>query len=111
MALLAFQTILAAGITPTFTAVNTNDTINPSAAASVILLRVKNTSGSPVNVTVVDSGKTPAGTTGTAAAVSIPATTGDVTIYVDADKADPATGLVTVNYASTASMTAALLTA
>lgn len=110
MALLAFQTIPRAGITPSFTAVNASDTITAAGGGAVILLRVKNTSGSPSTVTLTDAGSTPAGSVATNPTVNVPATTGDVTIYIDPDLVNTSTGLITVSYAPTTSVTAALLT-
>lgn len=110
MALLTFQTIPRTGITPTFTAVNASDTITAAGGGAVVLLRVRNANAGACTVTLTDAGTTPAGSAATNPTVNVPATTGDVTIYIDPDLVNTSTGLITVAYSPTASVTAALLT-
>jgi hypothetical protein len=111
VALLSAQTVTRAGITPTFSAVNSTDTINPSGGGSIFWLEVKNANAGVCTVTLTDAGATPAGSVATNPTISIPATTGDKVIYIDPDLVNTSTGLITVGYSVTASVTAALFTA
>jgi hypothetical protein len=69
------------------------------------ILEVSNASGSPINVTPVDGGKTPYGSAAAAlAAIAVPATTGKRRIKLLPAWAD-STGVVTVAFSATASVT------
>jgi hypothetical protein len=110
MALLTAQSIVKTGLAPVYSAVNSSDTIAVANGVQTFL-HVKNGNASPSVVTLVDNGKTPAGSAATNPTVSVPATTGDRMIGpISAALADPTTGLVTVQYSVTATVTAALVT-
>ena len=107
MALLTAQQIAKTGLAPAYSAVNASDTVTPQAN---LFLHVKNANASPCTVTLVDASKTPAGSAATNPTVSVPATTGDRMIGpLPEVMADVSTGLITVQYSVTASVTAALL--
>jgi hypothetical protein len=53
---------------------------------------VKNASGAPINVTLVVPGTVAYGQANPDPVVAVPATTGDVLIYLNPEIADPATG-------------------
>lgn len=109
MALLTAQTVAKAGITPAYSAVTASDTITP-VSGTVQFLHVKNASGSAVTVTLVDPGSTPFGSAATNPTVSVPATTGDKMIGpLPLSLASASTGLITVTYSATTSVTAALV--
>ncbi len=71
MALLTSTVPVIAGTTAAPAAMSTSDTINGNMVGGY--LKVYNGSGSPVNFTLVDPGKTQAGNTGTQAAVAVAA--------------------------------------
>lgn len=75
-----------------------------------IILHVLNASGSPITVTLVDPGFTPAGSAASNTTVSVPATTGNVFIAVSQSLVNPSTGLISVTFSSTTSVTAEWLT-
>lgn len=106
MALLTAQAIVAPSLTPTYSAVNASDTITPDTG---LFLHVKNANASPTVVTITDSGTTPGGSPATNPTVSVPASTGDRMIPISPSYVNPATGLITVSYSVTASVTAALV--
>jgi len=106
MALITAQSVVATGLAPVYSTPTASDTFLPDDG---LVLHVKNANASATNVTVVDGGATAAGNPGTAAAVSVPATTGDRMIAVSRAAVNPATGLITVTYSVTASVTAALI--
>lgn len=109
MALLTPQVLSRAGLQPVYSAVTASDTIAPVVGA-LLFLHVKNGNASPTNVTPVDAGKTPAGSSASSAAIAVPATTGDRMIGpLLSTMADPSTGLITVTYSVTATVTAALV--
>lgn len=107
MALLTTQTIGATGTAPTFTAVNASDTITAD-PGSKMFLEVKNANAGTCTVTITDSSTTAAGSAATNPTVTVPATTGDRMIYLNPALASPTTGLITVSYSPTASVTAAV---
>jgi hypothetical protein len=107
VALLTTQTISAAGLAPTFTAVNASDTITAD-PGSKLFLEVKNANAASCTVTITDAGSTPAGSAASNPTVTVPATTGDRMIALSSLMAAPATGLITVSYSVTASVTAAV---
>ena len=106
MALLSAQAITAPSLTPTYTAVNASDTITPDVN---LFLHVKNANAAACTVTITDAGTTPAGSAATNPTVSVPATTGDRMIPIFPSYVNPSTGLITVTYSVTASVTAALV--
>ena len=106
MALLTAQVITKAGLQPVYTAVNASDTITPD---NNLFLHVKNTNAAACTVTLDDGGSTPGGSAATDPTVVVPATTGDRMIAIPASFVNPATGLITVTYSVTASVTAALV--
>jgi archaellum component FlaF (FlaF/FlaG flagellin family) len=104
MALLTPQSITEAGVTPTLSAVNTTDTI---AVDDGLVLHVLNSAGSPINVTFTDAGSTAGGSAATNVARSV--TNGTFKEFkVNRNWVNPATGLITVTYSSTTTITAAL---
>lgn len=106
MALLTAQAIVGTGLAPVLSAVNATDTI--TADGSTYVLHVKNANAGACTVTLTDAGKTPGGSAATNPTISVPATTGERFIYVPNSLVNPATGLITVGYSPTASVTAAL---
>jgi hypothetical protein len=76
-----------------------------------LILHVKNASGSVVTVTVTDPGTTAAGSAASNPTFTVPATTGDVYYYVDSDLMNPNTGVITVGFSATTSVTAEWLRA
>lgn len=106
MAILAPQQIPVTGLTPSFAAASGGgDSCNPD---DRVFLRVKNASGSPINVTILVPGTT-YGQPNPDPVVAVPATTGDVLIDLPGALADPATGLVSWTYSAVTSVTVALV--
>ncbi|MBI4941857.1 MAG: hypothetical protein HY830_14025 [Actinobacteria bacterium] len=109
MALLNPQTMSRAGLAPAYGAVAASDTIAP-VVGSLLFLQVKNGNAAADTVTLVDAGKTPAGSSATNPTVVVPATTGDRMIGpLLSTMADPVTGLITVQHSVTATVTCALV--
>lgn len=109
MALLTPQVQARTGLAPSYGAVTASDTI-AQAPGVVQFLHVKNANAGACTVTVLDGGKTPAGSSAAASGVTVPATTGDRMIGpLPNILADPVTGLITVTFSPTASVTAALV--
>lgn len=109
MALLTPQVVARTGLAPAYTAANSSDTVTP-VVGSLLFLHVKNANASACTVTLVDAGRTPAGSSAANPTVVVPATTGDRMIGpLPSTMADPVTGVITVNYSITASVTAALV--
>jgi hypothetical protein len=109
MALLTAQTVTKAGTTPTYSAVNSTDTV---AVATGVLqfLHVKNANAGACTVTLTDSGTTPAGSAATSPTVVVPLTVGDKMIGpLPNSLASTATGLISIGYSLTSSVTAALI--
>jgi len=106
MALLTPQAIVRAGLAPVLSAVNATDTI--TADGSTFVLHVKNANAGACTVTLTDAGSTPGGSSASNPTVTVPATTGERFIYIPNSLVNPATGLITVGYSPTASVTAAL---
>lgn len=106
MALGALQSIGVAGLAPAYATPNSSEQINPNTGQ---FLHVKNASGSPITVTLVDAGTSPAGSATVNPTVSVPATTGDRMIYLPPAMVNPATGTIQVNFSATTSVTAALV--
>lgn len=112
MAALTLQDIAPTGLNPSYSAVNSSDTVKVSTGQRVFL-HVKNGSGSSINVTItaVKTSATVAGVGGVTISdevVAVPAS-GERMIgpfteaYMDTD------GDVTIGYSSTGSVTAAAL--
>jgi hypothetical protein len=96
MAALPVTTISKAGVAPAPVVAAASDTIDVNLLGGrPAILHAKNTTGSAVTFTVVDNGKTPGGSSGSNAGVSVPATTGDREILVLPEFADSA-GIITV---------------
>lgn len=109
MALLNPQVMSRTGLAPAYGAVAASDTITP-VVGSLLFLHVKNGNAAADTVTLVDSGKTPAGSSATNPTVVVPATTGDRMIGpLLSTMADPVTGLITVQHSVTATVTCALV--
>jgi uncharacterized membrane protein len=107
MALLTQQQVVIAGLQPVYSAVNASDTITPD---EDLFLHVKNANAGTCTVTLTDNSKTPGGSSATNPTVSVPATTGDRMIGpIPAVFQSTSTGLITVAYSVTSSVTAALL--
>jgi hypothetical protein len=105
MAILAAQAIKVIGTTPTFVAAGAGgDSAYPLPNQ---FLRVKNASGSPINVTLAVPG-TEYGQARPSVVVAVPATTGDVSIDLPAELID-VNGLIQVTYSAVTSVTVALL--
>lgn len=90
-------------------AVTSSDTISGNDIANGAILEVKNASGGSINVTFTDPGHTPAGNTGTQAAIAVAAGT-TKRIKPAPALVDPSSNLITVNYSATASVTYELYT-
>lgn len=109
MALLTPQTVVRTGLQPVYTAVNATDTIAQANGVDQFL-HVKNANAGACTVTLVDGGVTPAGSAAVSPTVSVPATTGDRMIGpLPNSMASSSTGLLSVTYSPTASVTAALI--
>lgn len=105
MALITKQQVTAAGLLPVYSTPTVSDTFLPDTGQ---FLHVKNASGGSINVTLVDSGATPAGNAGTSAVVAVPAGS-ERAIFVDPSLASAVTGLSTVTYSAVTSVTSALI--
>lgn len=108
MALLTPQTVTKTGTTPAYAAANSSDTI-ATANGALQFLHVKNANASALTVTLVDAGTTPAGSAASNPTVTVPANTGDKMIGPLPNSLAAATGLITVQYSVTSSVTAALI--
>lgn len=104
MALMTAQPVTAAGTTPTFAAPSSSDTITPDTG---LILYVKNGATSST-VTVVVPGNQPYSGVATTDLIQTFAN-GERVFYLPREIADPTTGLITVTYSSTATVTVALL--
>lgn len=105
MALLTMQQINGPKLQATYTTVSASDTIPYN---DDLFLHVKNNSGSTLTVTLTDPGRTPAGSSATNPTTTL-ATGTEAFIPVNVNLVDPNTGLATVAYSTTTSVTAALL--
>jgi phage tail sheath gpL-like len=103
MALLVPQQTTETGTTATYSAVNVSETVNPD---DRVVLHVKNANASPTNVTVV----VPGTTWGQANPDIVVAVANATEKFVKIPNVpDPTTGLITVTYSVTTSVTAALV--
>ncbi len=89
-------------------AVTSSETINGNLVAKAAKLQVVNGSGTPMNVTFTDPGRTPLGNTGTQAATAVAA---GATRFFKLTSAliDAATGNITVGFSATTSVTAQIV--
>lgn len=110
MALLTVASVPATGNTPNLSAVNASDTISGSDVGDRgVILHVTNGGGGSINVTVSDPGTTPAGNVaaGTPAGTVVAVANGTgKRIYVGPRNVNPATGVATITYSGTTSVTA-----
>lgn len=104
MALLATQNITRAGVGPTFAAVSASDTFAPDKDT---FIEVKNANAGACTVTITTPKTDAIGNAVADNVVSVPATTGDRMIgpFPAEHYADPTTGLATVTFSPTASVT------
>lgn len=110
MALLASQSINRAGLSTAFAAAAAGgDTFLPN---SNTFLEVKNASASPVTVTIVTPRNNAYGNPIADNTISVPATTGDKMIgpFPADEYADPTTGLASVTYTASTSVTVGVFT-
>jgi hypothetical protein len=105
LALLTVQQISSPKLQATYTAVNATDTIPNQ---DDIFLHVKNANAGTVTVTFTDPGKTPAGSSATNPSTTL-ATGTEAFVPVNQNLIDPSTGVATVAYSPTTSVTAALV--
>jgi hypothetical protein len=110
MALLTNQSITSAGLTPTTVAASSGgDTIAPASTSDDrTMLYVNNASGSAITVTVADPGKTQAGNSGTAPAISV-AAGAFALIPISPGEISASTGLASITYSLSTSVTVASL--
>jgi hypothetical protein len=106
MALATKQSMVAAGITPTYAVPLASENIIGEAG---LFLHVKNANASPCVVTMVDVGLTPAGSPALNRTVSVPATTGDKMIPLDGNLTNSASGFMVVTFSVQTSVSAALV--
>lgn len=103
MALITATSIVAAGTPVTLSAVSSTDTI---AADDQTYLHVNNASGGAITVTISDGGSTPAGNPASVTARSVPA--GAARLFpLSSRNNDQTTGVTTITYSGTTSVTAA----
>jgi hypothetical protein len=110
VALLSVRTITVTGAAVARSAVAASDTIDGGAIGDRgVILDVNNASGGSINVTIGDPGQTPAGNAAAGSpagrVVAVPAGA-QRQIYVGPKNVDPATGVVTITYSATTSVTA-----
>lgn len=102
MALISRTGVVAAGTALTLVAVNSTDTVVADDSAVLI---VANGGGSPITVTLSDGGSTPAGNPASTTARTVPA--GATRLFpLNSRTNDPSTGVTTITYSSTSSVTA-----
>lgn len=109
MALLTATRPTAAGVAWTPAAVSASDTISASDLGSLgAYLVIINAGASPDNVTVSDSGLTPAANAATTAANAVANGTSEV-MYISPRAVNLSSGVVTVTHSFTTSVTCVLL--
>lgn len=110
MALLAVQSMTAAGLTPaTVSAAGGGDTVAlASSTDDRTFLFVNNGGGSPITVTVADPGATPAGNAGTPPAISVAAAAVKY-IPIPFAAINATTGLVAITYSAVTTVTVAAI--
>ena len=114
MALITAQQVVPGGLGPSYSAVTASDTFVPTASGGpATFLHVKNGNASACTVTVVQKAPCSFGSNSPThdLVVSVPATTGDRMIGpIPAERyQDPTTGVATVTYSVTPTVTAALV--
>lgn len=105
MALAGVQQVIPAGLNPAYATPLSSESIIPN---DDLVLHVKNASGGSINVTLTDPTVTVAGSVATNPVIAVPAA-GERMIYLNAALASPSTGLITVAFSATTSITAALI--
>lgn len=109
MALLTATSVTAAATTVSPAAVTSSDTVSSSDIGSFgALLNVINGSGGSINVTIADPGTTAVGNAGTAVAQAVPAGA-DRWFRLSPAHVNPATGVATVAFSGTTSVTYKLI--
>ena len=103
MALITATSLARAGTLVTLATPTTSDTI---VADDETWLHVKNASGGAITVTLSDPGLTPVGNAPTLVANSVAAGT-ERLFPLFAKQNDPVTGVITITYSATASVTSA----
>ncbi|MEU4570727.1 hypothetical protein [Micromonospora sp. NPDC023956] len=109
MALLTATSVTAAATTVSAAPVTSSDTVSSSDIGSLgALLNVINGSGGSINVTITDPGTTAVGNAGTAVAQAVPAGA-DRWFRLSPAHVNPATGVATVAFSGTTSVTYKLI--
>jgi hypothetical protein len=105
MAAITSTTVVAAGVTASAGSVASSDTIAEAQFGTTgVILRVINGSGASVDVTVSDPGTTPMGNAGTAVAVAVGAGVTKM-IFIARAAINASTGVATVSYSATTTIT------
>lgn len=108
MALLPIQQMTAAGLQPSLAAAaGGGDTVQ--GVDDRCWLEVSNADATPTNVTIGDPGKTPAGSSGSPAAVAVANGAVRKQIPMGPGNVDPATALVSITYSKVTSLTVAVV--
>jgi hypothetical protein len=107
MAMDGLHAIVGAGTAASLQAVAASETIQ---ATDDLILNVHNGNAGTVTITINDKGVTPGGSQGKDVVITIANGAADKRIAVPAAFADPATGLITVGFSPTSSVTAEWLT-
>lgn len=102
MALLTATTPATTGTVVTGAAVSSSDTISGNYVGGILV--VTNGSGSSINVTVTDPGRTPLGNTATNAAIAV-ANGASKAIKLTSAMVNSATNLITVTFSATTTVT------
>lgn len=109
MALLTATSVTSAATTVAGAAVSSSDTIAAAdVGANGCLLNVINASGGSINVTISDPGLTPVGNAGTTAAQAV-ANSADRWFLISPNHVNASTGVATVAFSGTTSVTYKLL--
>lgn len=106
MALVATQSVVVAGTAPTFATPASGETVRVGAHLTLI---VRNASGSSITVTITPPGTLETGSAYPAKVYTVPATTGEQWIPLLQVFADPTTGVATLTYSATTSVTRAVV--
>jgi hypothetical protein len=107
MALITKQQVVMTGLQPVYSTPTASDTFQVD---DDLFLHVKNGNAAICNVTIQDASLTPGGNAALNVAVAVPATTGDRMIGpIPNVFVSTSTGLITVTYSVTSSVTVALL--
>lgn len=109
MALLTATSVTSTATTVTAAAVSSSDTISGSdIGTNGALLQVLNGSGASINVTISDPGTTAIGNAGTTVPQAVPAGA-DRWFRLSPAHVNPSTGVATVAYSATTSVTSKLI--